>query len=95
VEIDQRIPDLSDKELESLHANAVRLAESGSVAQKQQSERLLPLLVATLEERKLAKAAAKSALIPRLHLRHSHKNAAREPINKNERRHRTNASGIN
>jgi hypothetical protein len=58
--IDQRIPDLSDKELESLHANAVRLAQSGSTAQRQQAEELLPLLGAALEERKLAKSAATS-----------------------------------
>ncbi len=52
VEIDQRIPDLSDKELESLHANAVRLAASGSQLQRQQAEHLLPLLGAALLERK-------------------------------------------
>ena len=41
--IDQRIPDLSDKELESLQANAVRLVDSGSPIQRQQAEELLPL----------------------------------------------------
>ena len=58
--ISDRIPDLSDKELESLHTNAVRLKEAGSQSQRQQAEELLPLLGAALEERKLAKSAATS-----------------------------------
>ncbi len=56
--IADRIPDLSDRELESLHANAVRLQASGSPAQRQQAEELLPLLGAALEERRVARAAA-------------------------------------
>ena len=52
-----RIPDLSEKELESLQANALRLRESGSVRQRQQAEELLPLLGAALEERKAARVA--------------------------------------
>lgn len=55
--ISDRIPDLSDKELESLHANALRLAASGSTQQRQQAEELLPLLGAALEERKATKTA--------------------------------------
>lgn len=58
--ISDRIPDLSDKELESLHTNAVRLKESGSVQQRQQAEELLPLLGAALEERRLARVAAQT-----------------------------------
>jgi hypothetical protein len=61
MEIDQRIPDLSDKELERLHANAVRLAQSGSDAQRQQAEKLLPLLGVTMEERRAARLEAQSA----------------------------------
>jgi hypothetical protein len=57
VRIDQRIPDLSDKELENLHANAVRLGQSGTPAQRQHAEELLPLLGAALEERRRARAA--------------------------------------
>lgn len=56
--ISDRIPDLSDKELESLHTNAVRLKDSGSTQQRQQAEQLLPLLGAALEERRLARVAA-------------------------------------
>ncbi len=58
MEIDQRIPDLSDKELENLHANAVRLEQSGTQIQRQHAERLLPLLSAALEQRKAAKLEA-------------------------------------
>lgn len=57
MEIDQRIPDLSDKELERLHANAVRLSQSGSVKQREQAESLLPLVGAAMEARRTAKAA--------------------------------------
>ncbi|MGQ0532282.1 MAG: hypothetical protein ACT4OF_06275 [Caulobacteraceae bacterium] len=56
--IQERIPDLSDKELESLRANALRLKDAGSVQQRQQAEELLPLLGAALEERRLARVAA-------------------------------------
>lgn len=58
--IGDRIPDLSDKELESLHANAVRLKESGSVRQQQQAEELLPLLGVALEGRRLARVATQT-----------------------------------
>lgn len=59
-EIDQRIPDLSDKELESLQANAVRLKESGTPRQREQAESLLPLVGAALEERRAAKVEAQA-----------------------------------
>jgi len=58
VEIDQRLPDLSDKELENLQANAVRLAESGTPKQRQQAESLLPLLATTIEARRSARLEA-------------------------------------
>lgn len=58
MDLDQRIPDLSDKELESLHTNAVRLAQSGSQGQRRQAEDLLPLIGAELERRHRAKARA-------------------------------------
>lgn len=59
-EIDQRIPDLSDKELESLHANALRLKDSGTPKQREQAESLLPLVGAALETRRAAKAEAQA-----------------------------------
>ncbi|MCX7358544.1 MAG: hypothetical protein NT015_10445 [Alphaproteobacteria bacterium] len=52
-----RIPELSEKELESFIANAVRLKDEGSTAQKQQAEELLPLLSAALEERRAERVA--------------------------------------
>ena len=58
--IDQRIPDLSEKELESLQANAVRLAQSGTAMQRQQAEELLPLLSVALEERRTSRLAAQA-----------------------------------
>lgn len=58
--IGDRIPDLSDKELESLHANAVRLKDDGSAVQRQQAEELLPLLGFALKERRLARVTTQS-----------------------------------
>ena len=55
--IADRIPDLSDKELESLHANAVRLQATGTAAQREQAEALLPLLGAAMDARKAARGA--------------------------------------
>lgn len=58
--IADRIPEMSEKELESLRANAVRLQETGSAIQRQQALELLPLLGAALEERRLARVAAQT-----------------------------------
>jgi hypothetical protein len=60
VAISDRIPDLSDKELENLHANAIRLQASGTSAQREQAAALLPLIDAAREERRLARAAAQT-----------------------------------
>ena len=51
MEIGQRISDLSELELVRLHANAVRLAQSGTPGQRQRAEHLLPLLGAALDQR--------------------------------------------
>ena len=59
--IDERIPVLSDKELSSLKDNAARLALSGSVRQKAESERLTPLIDAELAERKARAPAPRKA----------------------------------
>jgi len=56
--IDERIPAMTDKELDNLHANAVRLAQSGSVKQKSEAERLLPVIEEALASRKTDKATA-------------------------------------
>lgn len=60
MEIQERIPDLSDKELESFHANALRLAQSGTPMQRQRAEEALPLLAAALDERRQTRSAATS-----------------------------------
>jgi hypothetical protein len=57
--IDERIAGYSDKELATLRDNVVRLAQSGSVQQKAEAERLMPLVDAELAERKARKAPAR------------------------------------
>jgi hypothetical protein len=57
-DIDQRIPNLTDKELEQLHANAARLAQSGTKIQQERAQRALPLVDAEIETRRAAQAAA-------------------------------------
>jgi hypothetical protein len=57
-DIDERIPDLSDKELEQLHANAARLAQSGTKIQQERAQRALPLVDAEIETRRAAQTAA-------------------------------------
>lgn len=56
--IDSRIADLSDKELENLHGNAIRLAQSGTQSQKAEAERLLPIIGAEVETRARRRSAA-------------------------------------
>lgn len=58
MQIDQRIPEMSDAELQNLHGNAVRLAASGAPAQKAEAARLLPIIGAALETRGELKRAA-------------------------------------
>ena len=60
--LEERVPDLSDKELERLYANAIRLAQSGTDRQRVDAERLLPLIGATLEERRSESVAKAEAL---------------------------------
>lgn len=58
--IADRIPEMSEKELESFRANAERLKDSGSAIQRQQAEELLPLLDAALVERRAERVAAQT-----------------------------------
>jgi hypothetical protein len=51
-----RLADLSDKELEDLHGNAIRLAQSGTGAQRAEAERLLPVIGREVEARAQARA---------------------------------------
>ena len=62
MDITERIPDLSDNELENLYANAIRLAKSGSAQQRVRAEALLPLLGQAREDRLRARESAKAEL---------------------------------
>ena len=56
--IDDRIPDLTDKELDNLRANAERLSQTGTPAQKAEATRLLPIIEAASVTRRAANAVA-------------------------------------
>jgi hypothetical protein len=56
--IEQRIPELSIEQLTNLHANAIRLAQSGTPAQQAEAERLLPIVGEEIENRRKARAAS-------------------------------------
>jgi hypothetical protein len=49
------IPQLDDKELATLHANALRLEGSGAKAMQKAAVDMLPLITAELEAREAAK----------------------------------------
>jgi hypothetical protein len=51
----ERLPEMADAALGNLHANAVRLGESGTAAQRASAAKLLPALEAEIESRKAAK----------------------------------------
>jgi len=55
--LDERIPSLTDPELQNLQANATRLAQSGTPAQKAEAARLLPLIETELGVRAKARTA--------------------------------------
>ncbi len=57
--IEDRIPDLSDKDLANLLANARRLSEAGEGRRKDDAARLVPLIEAELDQRK-ARAPARA-----------------------------------
>jgi hypothetical protein len=50
-----KIPAMADDALNNLHANAVRLGESGSAAQRASAAKLLPALETEIANRKQAK----------------------------------------
>jgi hypothetical protein len=50
-----RLPELADAALGTLHSNAIRLGESGTAAQRASAAKLLPALEAEIENRKAAK----------------------------------------
>ena len=56
--IEERIPEMTDKELDNLRDNATRLAQSGSAKQQAEAARLLPIIEAATETRRTANAVA-------------------------------------
>jgi hypothetical protein len=58
VTIEERIPEMTDKELENLRGNAERLVQSGSAKQQAEAARLLPIIEAATEARRTTNAAA-------------------------------------
>lgn len=64
--IEERIPALSDKDLATLQDNALRLQQTGVAKQKNEAERILPLIEAELAERRARKPApVRKAAAPR------------------------------
>ena len=57
VDLHDRVPSMDDNALTSLHANAVRLAQSGNDRQRATASTLLPLIEAELETRRATKLA--------------------------------------
>ena len=55
--LDARIPEMSEKELENLQANAERLMKSGSAKQQAEAERLLPMIAEAMAARKVERSA--------------------------------------
>ena len=56
--IEDRIPEFTDKELENLHGNALRLSTGGKPAQQAEAARLLQIIAAAMETRRVAHNAA-------------------------------------
>jgi hypothetical protein len=56
VSIEDRIPQLTDKELENLHDNAERIAKGAASKQQAEAARLLPIIADALVERKKTRA---------------------------------------
>lgn len=55
--IEDQIPKMTDKELENLHANAVRIAQGPASKRQAEAERLLPIIAEALAAAQKARAA--------------------------------------
>lgn len=65
VDLRDRVPQLDDKALASLHANALRLKDTGSTRQRASAADLIPVIEAELASRQAVKRAAVAARSPR------------------------------
>lgn len=55
--LEARIPEMTEKELENLQDNALRLSKGAASKQQAEAERLLPIIAEALVERRKTKAA--------------------------------------
>ena len=62
--IEDRIPQLTDKELENLHDNADRISKGAASKQQTEAARLLPIIANALVERKKTRASEANAPPP-------------------------------
>ncbi len=53
--LEARIPEMNEKELENLQANAERLVKAGSAKQQAEATRLLPMIAEAIAARKVAR----------------------------------------
>lgn len=65
VDLRDRVPQLDDKSLASLHANALRLKDTGSTRQRASAADLIPVIEAELASRQAVKRAAVAARAPK------------------------------
>ncbi|MDP3738382.1 MAG: hypothetical protein Q8R02_13385 [Hyphomonadaceae bacterium] len=56
--IEDRIPEMTDKELDNLHANATRLSTATASKQQAEAVRLLPIIEAAMVTRKAENSVA-------------------------------------
>jgi len=54
--LEERIPEMSEKELENLQANAERIAKGSASKQQAEAERLLPIIAEAIVARKAARS---------------------------------------
>ncbi len=60
-----RIPEMTDQELSTLHVNAQRLETSGAPAQQKAASEMMPAITAELTQREASKPAKKAPAKPR------------------------------
>ena len=64
-DLSDRVPTMTDKELDTLLANCRRLLQSGSAIQKQSAQGLIPLVEGEVAQRAAVKEEAKKAAAAR------------------------------
>ncbi len=62
--IEDALPGMAAKELAAIHANAVRLADTGAPRLQAEAARLLPLIEAEMEKRRASAPAARARKTP-------------------------------